>query len=268
MTVRNRFKRLQESGALSIWQVIVNPTLFGFRILEVLIDVEPESAKGDMIRKLKLVHGIFVIVNFYGKAIKLILGYDSEEMRSRTIELISRITNAENLTIFHIQFPLSETKFLTQNDKAIISALSSNARKSSLQVAEELGLSSKTVRNSIAKLRREKTLFNLPNTNLGDISNLIPIHLTYAYSNREAKPPVDEAMCSHFDSSYLWGEFTDPDRGYLILSAQKMTDVGLSLAWAKDQPGVTGARADIFHEVIRLSDKLKELRRTVSPQLK
>ena len=59
-----------------------------------MVDVQPESAKADTIRKLKLIHGVIVIVNFYGKALKIILLYDSDESRSRTVELISRITNA------------------------------------------------------------------------------------------------------------------------------------------------------------------------------
>jgi len=81
MTVRNRFRRMQESGALSTWQLVVNPSLFGFKILEILIDVQPESAKADVIRKMKLVHGVIVIVNFYGKSMKIILGYDSEKIK-------------------------------------------------------------------------------------------------------------------------------------------------------------------------------------------
>ena len=109
-------------------------------------------------------------------------------------------------------------------------------------------------------------LFSLPNTNLGDISNFIPIHLSYVYSNAETKPIVDEAMCSHFDSSYLWGEFTDPDRGYVILGGQKMTDVQPSLDWAEDLPGVASARVDLFLDVIRFTNKLKELVRITSPE--
>ena len=98
MTVNYRYKRLMESRALSTWQLIVNPTFFGCRMLDATVDVEPESAKPDMIRKLKLVHEVTGMIDFYGRALKLIVVYNGEESRSRTIELISRITNTERMT--------------------------------------------------------------------------------------------------------------------------------------------------------------------------
>ena len=98
MTVNYRYKRLMESRALSTWQLIVNPTFFGHSMLDATVDVEPESAKPDMIRKLKLVHEVTGMIDFYGRALKLIVVYNGEDSRSRTIELISRITNTERMT--------------------------------------------------------------------------------------------------------------------------------------------------------------------------
>ena len=119
MTVNLRFKKLQEAGCMSVWQLVVNPTFFGYKLLDIMVDVEPESAKIDMMRKLKLVHGVTVLVNFYGKALKIILLYSGEEEFSRTIELISRITNTETLTLYHNGLPQSETIRLTETDLAI-----------------------------------------------------------------------------------------------------------------------------------------------------
>ena len=89
-TVSYRYKRLQESGAMSGWRLIVNPTFFGCRVMDATVDVEPESAKPDMIRKLKLIGEVTGMIDFYGRALKLIVVYNGEESRSRTIELISR----------------------------------------------------------------------------------------------------------------------------------------------------------------------------------
>ena len=98
MTVNYRYKRLEESGIMSGWRLIVNPTFFGCRVMDATVDVEPESAKPDMIRKLKLVHEVTGMMDFYGRALKLIVVYGGEESLSRTIELISRITNTERMT--------------------------------------------------------------------------------------------------------------------------------------------------------------------------
>ena len=51
MTVRYRYKRLQESGCMSVWSLLVNPTFFGYKVTDLMVDVQPESGKPDMIRK-------------------------------------------------------------------------------------------------------------------------------------------------------------------------------------------------------------------------
>jgi DNA-binding Lrp family transcriptional regulator len=137
MTVSNRFTKLQSLGCMSVWKLAVNPTFFGYKMLDVTVDVQLESAKTDMIRKLKLVHGVIVIVNFYGRTLKIIMVYKTEESRSRTVELISRITNADRITVYQIALPRSETKRLTETDLRIIQSLADDARKSSVLVAKK-----------------------------------------------------------------------------------------------------------------------------------
>lgn len=258
-TVTTRYKTLQESGCMSVWKLAVNPVFFGYRMLDVMVDVEPESGKADMIRKLKLVHGVIVIVNFYGRALKIILIDDTDQSRSRTVQLISRITNAEKVTMYRIALPKSDTKHLTETDIAIIRALSADARKPSALVAKEIGFSTRTVRNRIEKLRKEKTLFTLPNLSVGGIKGLIPVHLSYVYSSTEAKGSVDRLLISHFDADYLWGGFSDRENGFLVLIAQAMIDVQRILDWTKVQPGIASARIDIPVEMINFPEKLGEL---------
>jgi DNA-binding Lrp family transcriptional regulator len=74
-TVRYRYKRLEESGFLSGWQLLVNPTFYGCRMMDVTVDAQPESGKQDMIRKLKLIHEVAAIYDFYGRAMKIAVMY-------------------------------------------------------------------------------------------------------------------------------------------------------------------------------------------------
>ena len=258
MTVNYRYKRLQKSGALSDWHLIVNPSFFGRSVLDVVVDVQPESEKADMIRKLKLVDGVFMILNFFGRALKILTMYSSNESRSRTVELISRITNAERITQSRMPLPLSRTKLLTETDVQIIEALSKDARKSSALVAKELGLSTRTVRNRTDRLRQENTIFTFPSLNIYGIAGLIPVYLSYTYCNG-AKSSVDRAMLTHFESSYLWGGFYDLDRGFIMLDAPTMGDVPRILEWAKSQLGIASARIDIPTEQFSYPEKFTEL---------
>lgn len=259
MTVNNRFRRLQEAGCMSRWQLLVNPTFFGYRILDLMTRVQPESGKPDMIRKIRLIHGVFAIQNFHGNALKILMLYSGEESRSRAVELISRITNAEMITASYMALPSSGTRHLTATDISLIGALSDDARKSSALVARELGLSTRTVRNRVKKLREENTVFAVPNLNVEGIPGFIPVYLSYTYVNEGAKASVNRSMLSHFDSNYLWGGFSDRERGFIVLSAPTISDVQRFLEWARDQPGVAAAEADIMTELIYVPQTFKEI---------
>ena len=259
VTVNSRYRKLRDSGALSGWRLVVNPRLFGCRSLDVTVDVQPESGKPDMIRKLSLVNEVVGIQDFYGRGLKAVVMYTSDEVRSRVVELISRITNAETMTQVRWVLPGSRTERLTETDVAIIRELSDDARKPLAQVAKELGLSTRTVRNRLEKLRGENTVHTIPTLDMGGIPGLIPVHLSYSYSGAEAKSAVDAAMLSHFEANYLSVMFADPDRGYVVLVASTMNDVREYLEWAKSHPGVASARADILVRWLTFPRKLLEL---------
>ncbi len=87
-TVSYRYRRLQQLGYMSVWQLVVNPTFFGCKMVRLMVDVQPEATKGDMIRKLKLIQGVIVLLNFQGKALGLMIMYNSDESRRRTVDLI------------------------------------------------------------------------------------------------------------------------------------------------------------------------------------
>jgi len=258
-TVNYRYKKLQESGAFSGWQLIVNPTFLGCRVMDVTVDVQPESAKPDMIRKLALVQEVTGMNVFYGRGLKLIVSLNGEESRSRVIELISRITNPERMVQTRWILPQCRTERLTETDVAIVRALSEDARKSFVQVSKELALSTRIVRNRVRRLRADNTIFALPSLNMGGIPGLIPVFLSYSYDQSRAKGEVDRAMLSHFEASYLTVQFADPANGWIEVSASTMGEVESNLDWAKSQPGVASARVDIVTKTTMFPEKLTEL---------
>ena len=258
-TVNYRYKRLQESRALSGWRLIVNPTFFGYRVMDATVDVEPESAKPDMVRKLKLIHEVTGMIDFYGRALKLIVIYSGEESRSRTIELISRITNTERVTQVRWALPQCRTERLSETDVAVVRTLANDARMSFVELSKKLGLSTRTLRNRVRRLRTDNTVFALASLDAGSIPGLIPVYLSYGCAPGGAKGSVDRAMLSHFGASYLTGQFADPANGWVFTSASTMADVQSYLEWAKLQPGVASARADLLTKTTMFPEKLIEL---------
>jgi DNA-binding CsgD family transcriptional regulator len=185
--------------------------------------------------------------------------YNGEESRSRTLELISRITNAESMTQVRWALPHSQTQNLTETDVAIIRSLSNDARKSFVQVARELGFSVRTVRNHAGRLRLENTVFTMPSINIGGIPGLIPVSLSYTYAKHDAKGTADRAVRSHFEPSYLGGGFADPNSGWILLGVSTMIDVQNCLEWAKSQSWIVNARVDILTRIMMFPEKQLEL---------
>ncbi|MGH9919400.1 MAG: winged helix-turn-helix transcriptional regulator [Nitrososphaerales archaeon] len=258
-TVSYRYKRLQKWGCMSAWNLLVNPALFGCGVLEVMVDTQPESAKPDMIRKLKLVGEISGIVDFHGRALKLLVMHKGEESRSRTIELISRITNTESLTQVRWVVPSSRTSRITETDVMIIRSLSNDARKSFVQVARELGLSVRTVRNHVERLRAENTVFSMPTLAMSGIPGLIPVVLSYTYANHHVKGMADREMLSNFETSYLTGGFGDPKSGWILLGGSTILNVQECLEWARSQSWLANARVDILTKIMMFPEKQAEL---------
>ena len=199
------------------------------------------------------------MVDFYGSGLRLFVIYNGDVSRSRMIELISRITNAEKITQTRMVLPRSETKKLTVTDVAIIRKLSNDARKPAQLVARELGLSTKTVRNRVEKLREENTIFPFPILNIECVPGLIPIYVSYIYTNNKAKASVDHALISHFDANYITGSFPDPEMGEVVLGAYSMVEVNKFSAWTKSQPGIASVRVDIPTMTFMFPEKLIEL---------
>jgi DNA-binding Lrp family transcriptional regulator len=258
MTIRNRYAKLQEVGCMSVWKLVVNPTFFGYKAINVRVEVQPESAKADMMRKLRLIHGVVSLVDYMGATMRILLLYGSEEARSQAIELISRITNAEKVTLIQWALPRSETKRLRETDVAIIRALAADARKSHVAVAKELGLSRRTVKNRIEKLRGEKMIFAVPELDMGDIRGLVPAELSYSYASNDVKDSVDRAMLSHFYATYLWGR-SDSEHAFLALGMPSIAEAQRSLNWAREEQGVASVRLDIALRCVNLPDKMREL---------
>jgi DNA-binding Lrp family transcriptional regulator len=264
VTVRNRFKRFQERGFLSGWRLLPNPSLFGNGYSVLLVDIPPKSSKDALVERLSLVPGVVVILEYYGDSLGVNLFHDSEQSLARTIESISGITKAEGITRFRVSFPPPQGNYLTDTDWAIIENMGGDAWKSHVQVAEELKFSARTVKNRLEKLQAQNALVIPPAIDIASLDRTIGVVLFYSYSRREEKSAVDSAMLARFDGSFLWARMTDPERAYVILVAPTMASVKAYLDWARKQPGVASARAEIVVESLNLWDNVKDFFRRES----
>ena len=245
VTVRNRFRRFQARGFLSGWRLLPNPRLFGYGYSVLLVDIPPKSAKDDLVENLSHLPGVAVILEYYGDSLGVNLFHDSEQSLARTIESISGITNAEGITRFRVIFPPPLGSHLTDTDWAIIENMGEDAWKSHVQVAKDLKLTARTVKNRLERLQANNAVVVPPAIDMASLDRTIGVVLFYSYSRVEEKSAIDSAMLTRFERNYLWARMTDHERAYLILVAPTMASVKAYLDWARQQRGVASARAEI-----------------------
>ena len=197
-TVRKRLDRLEESGVIRSWQVGVNPDILGCTTSGVVFDIDPTLSKEDVIAKIKLVEGVFYILNFVGSTVTVALLHEGERIRTREIELIARIAGAKNLRrLGPVSSPPSPR--ITKTDLRIIGALRREPKKPYRAVASMLGISSRTVRRRINRLVEGKALFVTAEIDVKAMTGGVCANLVVSYHNPSAKKRLDTRIPARFE---------------------------------------------------------------------
>src|SRR5689334_19343223 len=72
-TVRNRLKRLKDSGFLIGWRLLPNPSLFGRSSILQQLTFDSPMAKDDAISRLRQMDCVIVVASLYGDDLQITL---------------------------------------------------------------------------------------------------------------------------------------------------------------------------------------------------
>ncbi len=256
-TVRSRIKRFQERGFLQGWAAYPNPSLLGVKGTTLQFDAPSPASKDDLIRKLRLLQGVIVIVVHYGSSIATILWYETEQSLKRITELISRISNTENLIRYDT--PIPECKItLSEIDWKIIKSLQQSPSKSYKLISSELGISSRTVKRRLSRLVEGRAVIVLPRINQRAIDGTV-VDLLVFYANPERRSEVDQKIVSRFDDHLLRAELVDKNHGLFNLIITNVATAHQISSWMKEQSGISRYRVDLVQDRIEQYGVLSEL---------
>ncbi len=214
--------------------------------------------KEDVIRKLKLIQGIWVIHSFLGNSLKIVLFFEDNHSLKKQIELISRISNAEKLLSAEIRFPRCEIE-LSRADLNIVRSIHTDPMKSCNAVSNETGLSNKTVKRRLERMIREKALFVVPSLELKSLRGAILAELLILYSNSESRKEGNEKLIPRLEEYFMSTQLGDPEHSLFILLINNISQIKETLDWVKQQKGVTAAYLDLVEERVELCDVIDEL---------
>ncbi len=256
-TVRSRIKRFQESGFLQGWAAYPNPSLLGVKLTTLQFDAPTPASRDDLIRKIRLLQGVITIVVHYGGSIAIILWYETEQSLRKITELISRISNTENLIRYDIPVPEC-TVTLSKSDWKIMNGLQQNPSRPYKQISRELGISSRTVKRRLSRLVEGRAVIVLPRINQRAIDGTV-VDLLVFYTNPERRTEVDQKIISRFDDYLLRAELVDKNHGLFNLIITNVATAHEISSWMKEQPGVSSYRVDLVQDRIEQYGVLAEL---------
>lgn len=178
-TVRERVQRMEASGLIAGYQAYPNLRHLGLEAGSYLFDLGDEHRRTRVVPALAPVDGILAVHSFMGPEVCVDLSFATPAERSRRLQVLSQLTGDANPTGFVDLVQPAVRRPLTNLDWRIVRALRGRARRSLVEVAEEVGVGYRTVKRHHDRLCGEGSLYLVPMLDPGKEAGLIPFWLLF-----------------------------------------------------------------------------------------
>ncbi len=243
-TVRRRIKRLTETAFFRGFQLIPNPGLLRMKLTAFDIEVE-EARKAEILPLLHLLEGAVFVIDFHGSAARVVLFYDGDLALARKAEFLGRLCHSPTPTSWPGVVPPSDFR-PRRTDWRIIQALRRAPRRSLSQVADELGLSARTIKRRVAAMTEANAFFLMPVIQVSQFDGVIA-NFAFSCLAPEKKRAIDERIRSKFPRVQF--EFTSSrERSSFNIVCRNLSGAEGTRAWIQGLDGVDGLRMGILRD--------------------
>ena len=162
-TVRKRLKRAQLAGVLEGFHLIPNPHLFNMDSSAIELEVDDEANKPEVISQIALLEGVVLIVDFHGSRVRVVIYCESDQGLARKVQLISKMCASQGEVHWTESFPSCRVK-MKRTDWLILRSLRREAKKLLVDVADEVHISTRTVRRRFEGMIEGNAFYLMPIT--------------------------------------------------------------------------------------------------------
>ncbi|MBI4394081.1 MAG: AsnC family transcriptional regulator [Euryarchaeota archaeon] len=188
-TVRARILRMQESGLIEGWEVVVNPGLLGRLMTRVEFPRPDPASKEKVHDALMMADGAKWLFEYYVAGPAVVFFNPSGAAFERQLALLANITgppaSRASVTCPPATIEPSET------DWKIIAALRRGARRPYDEIAEEIGLSERTLRRRVDALTAGRAVILSVITGPLKVDSGVMFHMGVEYGDTKARSAVD-----------------------------------------------------------------------------
>ena len=207
-TVRLRVVRLRDQGVIPTWRLAINPRLLGCEESGIDLEVDDESAKGEVLARLHELPGVTQVADFWGPGILAIVWHDGPDA-PRWLKQALRPPPAWTIRAsWTSPFP-EPTITMRTIDWRILSSMRDDARKDLRTVASALGTTVRTVHRRLSAITEGKAAFAVGTPNVDRTAGLLCNYLVQC-TDVGRKRAADRAV--HESIPRIGTYDTGPDR--------------------------------------------------------
>lgn len=248
-TVRNRMRRLHNTGFIEEWNVLENPQLLGVTIAHCRCDVKDETAKEEAIQQIRLIQGVIMVTDYFGNALRVMMFHEDEKALEDQVALIRRICGSRTVTCSDISFPKCSVN-LSASDWELIRSIRTSPWKQFVKISQETSLSTKTVKRRLSRLIQAKAIFLTLSLDPKVLKGAIPAELFVVFDSAEAKKRINSRILSHIDAYLISAQVGDPEHALYLLLLNNVSEATMYSRWVRNQMGVREAYLDLIQERI------------------
>jgi len=249
-TVRSRLRRMNDVRFLRGWQLVLNPVLLGREAAIVELRVGDSESKPEVISRLKLLEGVMLIDDFYGKELAVLTLYENAATLERQVRLFASLCGGPTPVSWKLGFPPCELT-PTRTDWRIMQALRRDGRGRLSDVARSLRLSTRTVKRRMIRLVDGNAFYLDPLLDLGRVGGVRCRF--WVTSEASWKQAVDKTILSGLQR-IIWTHTAPQEYSLFVAHLSNVSEVQERLLWMKQLGGVREVRSTIEVEQIHVQE--------------
>lgn len=250
-TVRRRLARLEEVGFLKGWRVFINPVAMGKLDLSLRFEVLPPSSKEDVVRKVRLLDGVYLIRKYQGSRLGVEIICDDELSMEKNIELISRIANAESISRAVVR-PGTELFRFDSEDLALVRSILDDPRKPFDKIAAETGLPPRKVRRKLLRMTDARALLVTRSLDYSKLTGMVKGDLIIFYDSPSSKNDVDDKVLRIVGERLLVPYLGSQDHMFVSLMLENLAERSSILDEVMQVKGVGRAYLDLIEDTVEV----------------
>jgi DNA-binding Lrp family transcriptional regulator len=250
-TARLRLRQAQRAGTILGWRLAINPHILSRNATSVMLEVKDPSSKQSMISEIKLIDEVILIMDFYDKPLRVIFCHESDRDRERRLDLIESICGDKNPISWQVGFAPCNVS-LKKTDWEILKVLRRDLMQSNTAIANELKVSSRTIRRRLAFMKDSRAIYTFAVGNVMKVPGMAYLFLVDS-SNERKKRDVDEEIISRLENAV----FVDTNnKQYSLYAAvfHNMAEASETHRWIKSLDGAENTRMSMMREIISVPD--------------